>query len=93
VRLSEIVHRNKKPTKKSRPRPKLYLRSAPLGGNLTKLTRALTKDGVIKHWPNLNWQQPHLSKSRYMCGLQCSKKLWNTVYDPEPAEEPAPGTV
>ncbi len=28
-----------------------------------------------------------------MCGLQCSKKLWNTVYDPEPVEEPLPGTV
>src|SRR4051812_27354893 len=28
-----------------------------------------------------------------MCGLQCSKKLWLTVYDPEPEEEPLPGTV
>ena len=28
-----------------------------------------------------------------MCGRQCSKKLWQTVYDPEPAEEPLPGTV
>jgi predicted RecB family nuclease len=28
-----------------------------------------------------------------MGGLQCSKKLWQTVYDPEPAEEPLPGTV
>jgi hypothetical protein len=28
-----------------------------------------------------------------MCGLQCPKKLWQTVYDPEPAEEPQPGTV
>jgi hypothetical protein len=28
-----------------------------------------------------------------MCGLQCSKKLWQTVYDPEPVEEPLPGTV
>jgi hypothetical protein len=48
---------------------------------------------VAKHWPNLNWQQPHLSKSRYMGGRQCSKKLWLSVYDPEPAEEPLPGTV
>ena len=28
-----------------------------------------------------------------MCGLQCPKKLWQTVYDPEPEEEPLPGTV
>jgi hypothetical protein len=28
-----------------------------------------------------------------MGGLQCSKKLWQTVYDPEPAEEAFPGTV
>ena len=28
-----------------------------------------------------------------MCGRQCSKKLWQTVYDPEPVEEPLPGTV
>jgi hypothetical protein len=48
---------------------------------------------VAKHRPNLNWQQSHLSKSRYMCGRQCSKKLWLSVYDPEPAEEPLPGTV
>jgi predicted RecB family nuclease len=28
-----------------------------------------------------------------MAGRQCAKKLWQTVYDPEPAEEPLPGTV
>jgi predicted RecB family nuclease len=28
-----------------------------------------------------------------MCGRQCSKKLWQTVYEPEPVEEPLPGTV
>jgi hypothetical protein len=28
-----------------------------------------------------------------MCGLQCSKKLWQAVYDPEPAEKPLPGTA
>jgi hypothetical protein len=28
-----------------------------------------------------------------MCGRQCAKKLWQTVYDPEPIEEPLPGTV
>lgn len=89
----EILHRNKELIEKRRSPPQLDLRSAPFGGDLTKLTRALTRDGVAKHWPNLNWQQPHLSKSRYMSGRQCSKKLWLSVYDPEPAEEPLPGTV
>src|SRR5712672_4150198 len=28
-----------------------------------------------------------------MWGRQCSKRLWQTVYDPEPAEEPLPGTA
>jgi hypothetical protein len=28
-----------------------------------------------------------------MGGRQCSKKLWQTVYDPEPGEEALPGTV
>jgi hypothetical protein len=28
-----------------------------------------------------------------MSGRQCPKKLWQTVYDPEPVEEPLPGTV
>ena len=28
-----------------------------------------------------------------MCGRQCSKRLWLTAYDPEPAEEALPGTV
>ena len=28
-----------------------------------------------------------------MAGRQCPKKLWQTVYDPEPAEEPLPGSV
>ena len=28
-----------------------------------------------------------------MYGRQCSKRLWQTVYDPEPADEALPGTV
>jgi hypothetical protein len=28
-----------------------------------------------------------------MSGHQCTKKLWQTVYDPDPVEEPLPGTV
>jgi hypothetical protein len=93
VRLSEILHWNKGPVEKRRSRLQLDLRSAPFGGDLTKLTRALTRGGVAKHWPNLNWKRPFLSKTRYMGGRQCAKKLWNTVYDPEPAREPLPGTV
>jgi len=46
-----------------------------------------------KHFQYLNWSRALLSKSRYMCGRQCQKKLWQTVYDPEPVEEPLPGTV
>jgi hypothetical protein len=28
-----------------------------------------------------------------MCGRQCAKKLWLTAYEPEPIQEPLPGTV
>lgn len=28
-----------------------------------------------------------------MCGLQCPKRLWQSVYDPEPEEQPLPGTA
>src|SRR5213075_2936452 len=41
----------------------------------------------------LNWSRAFLSKTRFMSGRQCAKKLWQTVYAPEPAEEPAAGTV
>ena len=93
MRLSEVLHWNKEPVEKRLSRPQLDLRAAPFARNLTKLTRALTKDGVAKHWPYLDWKRPFLSKTRYMGGRQCAKKLWKTVYDPEPAEEPLPGTV
>lgn len=93
MRLSEVLHWNKEPVEKRLSRPQLDSRAAPFSGDLTKLTRALTRDGVTKHWPHLNWQRPHLSKTRFMSGRQCSKKLWLSVYDPEPAEEPLPGTV
>jgi hypothetical protein len=42
---------------------------------------------------NLTGKKTFLSKSRYMCGRQCAKRLWQTVYDPEPADEPLPGSV
>jgi hypothetical protein len=34
----------------------------------------------------------HLTKSRYMAGLQCLRRLWLLVHDPLPYEEPAPGS-
>ena len=37
--------------------------------------------------------QPRLSKSRYLAGLQCSRRLWLGWHDPEPRSEPLPGTV
>ena len=55
--------------------------------DLTKLARALTKDSRAKHSRYLNWSRSFLSKVRYMAGRQCVKKLWQTVYDPEPAKK------
>src|SRR5437660_5153730 len=79
---------------KSTPaRRKFDLQPAPFSKDLTKLVTALTRDSRAKHSRNLTWKRPFLSKSRYICGSQCSKKLWQTVYDPEPVEEPLPGTV
>ena len=37
--------------------------------------------------------QPRLSKSRYITGLQCSKRLWLGWHDPEPRSEPETGTI
>jgi len=37
--------------------------------------------------------QPRLSKSRYITGLQCPKRLWLAWHDPEPRSEPEPGTI
>jgi hypothetical protein len=34
----------------------------------------------------------HLTKSRYMAGLQCPRRLWLRVHEPLPYEEPALGT-
>jgi len=93
VRLSEVLHRNKKSTKRDRDRSQLDLHSTPVRNDLSKLARALTIDSRAKHSRYLNWSRPCLSKIRYMAGRQCAKKLWQTVYDPEPAEEPLPGTV
>ncbi len=34
----------------------------------------------------------HLTKSRYMAGLQCPRRLWLLVHEPPPYEEPEPGS-
>ena len=34
----------------------------------------------------------HLTKSRYMAGLQCPRRLWLVVHEPMPYEELAPGS-
>lgn len=34
----------------------------------------------------------HLTKSRYMAGLQCPRRLWLVVHEPLPYEDPAPGS-
>jgi predicted RecB family nuclease len=36
---------------------------------------------------------PRLSKSRYITGLQCSRRLWLGWHDPEPHSEPEPGSI
>ena len=35
----------------------------------------------------------HLTKSRYIAGLQCLRRLWLLVHEPLPYEEPAPGSA
>jgi len=34
----------------------------------------------------------HLIKSRYIAGLQCLRRLWLLVHEPQSYEEPAPGS-
>jgi Domain of unknown function(DUF2779) len=34
----------------------------------------------------------HLTKSRYIAGLQCPRRLWLLVHEPLPYEEPTPGS-
>ena len=93
MRISEVLHRNNTFTKRNSVHHQVDSHLVRSGNDLTQITRELTKDGIVKHSRNLNWSRAFLSKSRYMCGRQCSKKLWQTVYDPEPVEEPLPGTI
>ena len=93
MRISEILYCNKETTKGNPADPQLDFCPTLLSDALTNLANALKKDGQVNHFRNLNWKRNFLSKTRYMWGRQCSKRLWQTVYDPEPAEEPLPGTV
>jgi Domain of unknown function(DUF2779) len=34
----------------------------------------------------------HLTKSRYMAGLQCPRRLWLVVHEPQAYEDPVPGS-
>ena len=38
----------------------------------------------------MNHRQPYLTKSRYIDGLHCEKKLWLGWHEPLPYEEPKP---
>jgi hypothetical protein len=93
VRISDILYERKEPSKTKRSNSHDDSHSERFDGSLTNLARALAKDGRVKHSRYLDWQRPFLSKTRYMCGRQCSKKLWQTVYNPEPVGEPLPGTL
>ena len=90
MRISELLYLKDDTTEGNHTAPKLDFRPTRFGDALAS---ALKKDGLIDHFRNLNWRRTFLSKTRYMGGRQCSKRLWQTVYDPEPAEEPFPGTV
>src|SRR5260370_2011537 len=90
MRISEISCWYNEATKKNRADRQLAFRSGPFSD---ALRNACQKDDSVKHFGKVNWKRTFLSKTRYMGGRQCSKRLWQTVYDPEPAEEPLPGTL
>jgi hypothetical protein len=90
MRIFELLYRNDDKTKGDCTHTKPDFRPTPFSAALAS---ALKKDGPVDHFRNLDWKRTFLSKTRYMGGRQCSKRLWQTVYDPEPAEEPLPGTV
>jgi hypothetical protein len=90
MRVSELLYLKDDTTEGNHTAPKLDFRPTRFGD---ALANALKKEGLVDHFGNLNWKRTFLSKTRYMGGRQCSKRLWQTVYDPEPAEEPLPGTV
>jgi hypothetical protein len=90
MRIFELLFRNDDTTKGNCTHTKPDFRPTPFNAALAS---ALKQDGRVGHFRNSKWKRNFLSKTRYMGGRQCSKRLWQTVYDPEPAEEPLPGTV
>jgi CRISPR/Cas system-associated exonuclease Cas4 (RecB family) len=92
VRLSEVVNRDERSTTRGRSRRRTGSASEK---NLTQIVRDATNEARQKHFELLDWSRSRafLSKSRYMSGRQCPKKLWYAVYDPEPPEEPLAGTA
>src|SRR5690242_17610620 len=90
VRLTEILYQHNRTPQRQRARHRVGSDS---DKNLTRLAQDATEESRAKHFDYLDWSRAFLSKSRYMCGLQCPKRLWQAVYDPEPAEEPLPGTA
>jgi hypothetical protein len=90
VRLFEILKRYAGAQKKQRPRRQVGLYS---DANLTQHARDAKKGSKLKNSHHLDWGRTFLSKSRYMYGLQCPKRLWQAVYDPAPTEEPLPGSA
>jgi hypothetical protein len=43
--------------------------------------------------PDLAMTVPYLTKSRYLAGLQCGRRLWRMVHEPHSYEPPAPGST
>lgn len=90
MRLSEIISQHNRSTKRQRGSSQVSLCPAK---NLTRLVQDSTKEGRLRHINYLEWSRAFLSKSRYMYGRQCPKRLWQAVYDPKSVEEPLPGTT
>jgi hypothetical protein len=93
MRIADILYWHDKISNRNCAEPQLDPNLPPYCADLTKFTKAFTAHGVVKHLKNRTGKRTFLSKSRFMYGRQCSKKLWQTVYDPEPAEVPMPGTT
>jgi hypothetical protein len=43
--------------------------------------------------PGMDGPRTHLSKTRYIWGRQCEKRLWYGVHDPESMVDAAPGSI
>src|SRR5438067_1321048 len=54
MRIAEIIFWNNEPTEGNRSDPQLDLPPAPISDDLTKLSTAFTRRGLVKHFWNLN---------------------------------------